>query len=90
MDDQDKTKGELIHELRELRAQIKNVEASKIELRWAEAEIQQARSYAENIVETVREPLLALDGDLKIVSANRSFYHTFKVTPSETPGKACL
>jgi PAS domain S-box-containing protein len=87
MGDQEKTKGELIHELRELRAQIKNVEASKIELRRAEAEIQQARSYAENIVETVREPLLVLDEDLKIISANRSFYRTFKVTPGETLGK---
>ena len=87
MDDKDKTKGELIIELRELRTQIKNVEASKIELRRAKAEIQQARSYAENIVETVREPLLVLDGDLKIISANRSFYQTFKVTPSETLGR---
>ena len=87
MTDETKTKGELIHELRELRAQIKNVEVSKIELRRAEAQIQQARRYAESIVETVREPLLVLDGDLKIVSANRSFYQTFKVTPRETLGK---
>lgn len=87
MKDQAKTKGELIDELRELRAKIKSVEASKIELGRAEGEIQQARRYAENIVETVREPLLVLDGDLKIVSANRSFYQTFKVTPSETLGK---
>lgn len=85
--DQDKTREELINELRELRTQIKNVEASKIVLKRAEAEIQQARSYAENIVETVREPLLVLDGDLKIISANRSFYQTFKETPSETLGK---
>ena len=85
--DQDKTREELINELRELRTQIKNVEASKIVLKRAEAERQQARSYAENIVETVHEPLLVLDGDLKIVSANRSFYQTFKVTPSETLGR---
>ena len=85
--DQDKTREELINELRELRTQIKNVEASKIVLKRVEAEIQQARSYAENIVETVREPLLVLDGDLKIISANRSFYQTFKETPSETLGK---
>jgi PAS domain-containing protein len=93
MDDKDKTKGELIIELRELRTQIKTVEASKIKLRRAKAEIQEARRYAENIVETVREPLLVLDGDLKIISANRSFYRTFKVTPSNTkqhPGKTCL
>lgn len=87
MKDQDKTKGELINELRELRTQIKNVEASEIALKRAEAEIRQARSYAENIVETVREPLIVLDGDLKIVSVNRSFYQTFKVTPSETLGR---
>jgi signal transduction histidine kinase len=87
MKDQARTKDELIHELRELRAQIKDVEASKIKLGRARAEIQQARSYAENIVETVREPLLVLDGDLKIVSANRSFYKAFKVTPGNTLGR---
>ena len=87
MNDKDRTKAELIHELRELRTRIKNVEASKMELERAEVEIQQARSYAENIVETVREPLLVLDGDLKILSANRSFYQTFKVTPGETLGR---
>ncbi len=87
MTDQAKTKRELIHELRELRAQIENLDASKIELRRAKAEVQEARSYAEDIVETVREPLLVLDGDLKIISANRSFYRTFKVTPGETLGR---
>ena len=85
--DQDQTRDELINELSKLRTQIKDIEASKIMLKRSEAEIQQARSYAENIVETVREPLLVLDGDLKIISANRSFYRTFKETPSETRGK---
>ena len=33
-----------------------------------------------------REPLLVLDADLKIISANRNFYRTFKVTPDETIG----
>lgn len=42
--------------------------------------------YSENIVETVREPLLVLNSDLKILSANSSFYNTFKVTPKETIG----
>ncbi len=37
------------------------------------------RIYAESIVETVREPLLVLDEDLCIVSANRSFYDTFQI-----------
>ena len=51
-----------------------------------ETEIQDAREYAENIVETVREPLVVMNSDLKILTANQSFYHTFKVTPEETIG----
>ncbi|MDO8528072.1 MAG: PAS domain-containing sensor histidine kinase [Deltaproteobacteria bacterium] len=49
--------------------------------------IRAAREYAENIVETVREPLIVLNTNLKIISANRSFYKTFKVKPHETEGK---
>ena len=51
------------------------------------AEIQDAREYAENIVETVHKPLVVLDSDLKIITANHSFYETFKVTPDETIGE---
>ena len=51
-----------------------------------ETENQGVIEYSENIVETVREPLLVLNSDLKILSANSSFYHTFKVTPKETIG----
>jgi len=47
-------------------------------------EIQDAREYAENIVDTVHQPLIVLDGDLRIVSASRSFYEVFKVKPEET------
>ncbi len=40
----------------------------------------------EDIVETVREPLIVLDSDLRVLSANRSFYDSFKVIPEETIG----
>src|SRR5690242_19363760 len=46
--------------------------------------VQDMQSFAQNIVDTVREPLLILDEALRIRSANRAFYHTFKVLPSET------
>ncbi len=42
------------------------------------------REFAEAIVDTVREPLLLLDSDLKILKANASFYATFRVNPQET------
>jgi len=51
-----------------------------------EREIQDAREYAENIVETMRAPLLVLSSELKILTANGSFYSTFNVTPGETIG----
>ena len=50
------------------------------------AEIQEAREYAENIVETVHKSLVVLDSDLKILTANNCFYETFKVAPEETIG----
>jgi PAS domain S-box-containing protein len=56
------------------------------ERKQLEAEIQDAREYAENIVETMREPLVVLNSDLKILTANHSFYHTFEVTSEETIG----
>ena len=39
---------------------------------------------AESLVDTVREPMLVLNADLRVRTANRSFYRTFKVTPEET------
>ena len=39
------------------------------------------------MVNTVHEPLLALDADLKIVAASRSFYGFFRVTPEEAIGQ---
>ena len=47
----------------------------------------EAREFAENVINTVREPLLSLDQDLRIVTANKSFYEVFKVNPEETIGQ---
>ncbi|MHB1117359.1 CheR family methyltransferase [Sideroxydans sp.] len=53
----------------------------------SEAAVRQARMLAEGIVNTVREPLVVLDGGLKVVSASRSFYQHFKVSEQETVGQ---
>ncbi len=49
--------------------------------------LEAALHYTQSIVDTVREPMLVLDKDLKIISANRSFYQTFRATPQETKGR---
>lgn len=49
--------------------------------------ITDGRTLAQAMVDTVRESLLVLDGDLRIVAASRSFYATFQTTPEETKGR---
>ena len=86
MEDKRKTKSQLIRELVELRQQVGELEASKIECDQAKTESERARKYTDSILDTLREPLLVVNADLKILSANRSFYNIFKVTPRETVG----
>ena len=49
------------------------------DIKRREQRTREAADYAEAIVGTVREPLLVLDGDLRVQSASASFYLTFKV-----------
>ena len=86
MKDQHKTKSKLISEIVELRRRIGEIEKTVNNYRNAQDIFGEALDYAESIIETVREPLLVLDADLKIISANLSFYNTFKVTPAGTVG----
>jgi PAS domain S-box-containing protein len=55
--------------------------------RRAERAAEDARAYAEGIVETVRDPLMVLDNSLRVVTANRAFYGTFAVAPQQTEGR---
>ncbi|MCX6667498.1 MAG: PAS domain S-box protein, partial [Euryarchaeota archaeon] len=57
------------------------------DLKQIERTVQEAREYAENIVDTIREPLVVLDADLKVVSANRAFYQAFKTKPEAAEGQ---
>jgi len=54
------------------------------ERRRAERLLAEIETYAQHIVDTVREPLLMLDPTLRVKSANRAFYQTFHVSPDET------
>jgi PAS domain S-box-containing protein len=48
---------------------------------------QEALEFSDAIIATIREPLLVLDKELRIITANRSFYRTFHVNPEETEKK---
>jgi two-component system, chemotaxis family, CheB/CheR fusion protein len=49
--------------------------------------LQDAVAFSRGIVDAVREPLIVLNANLRVISANKTFYHTFKVTPEETEQK---
>jgi PAS domain S-box-containing protein len=58
------------------------------ERRKAERAVQDALTYAENIIATLRHPfLVVLDKELRVVTANRSFYRTFHVAVDETENR---
>lgn len=52
------------------------------------AAMRAAREMAEAIVDTVREPLLVLDGDLRVITASRSFRQRFRLETGEIAGIA--
>ncbi|MEP7347519.1 MAG: PAS domain S-box protein, partial [Gemmatimonadaceae bacterium] len=54
--------------------------------RHSEMQLQEALSYAENIIATLRHPFLVLDKSLRVKSANAAFYKSFQVSQSETEG----
>jgi two-component system CheB/CheR fusion protein len=56
------------------------------ELKSASDEVARARDFAQAIVETMSEPLLVLEADLRITLANRAFYQTFQTSPDITIG----
>ena len=51
------------------------------------AAIARGHDLAEAIVDAIREPLLVLGPDLRVIAASRSFYRTFAVTPRKTEGR---
>jgi PAS domain S-box-containing protein len=57
------------------------------ERRVQEQLLQDTLNYAEAILATLREPFIVLDDHLRIKTANRSFYETFKVPAKETEDK---
>jgi PAS domain S-box-containing protein len=93
-----KTKQQFLLETEELRTRL-NVAEQRLEeaneiiqaeitdRKRAEETFVKVQKHVESILETIREPLLVLTADLNVISANQSFYQTFKVTPEETEGR---
>jgi two-component sensor histidine kinase len=51
------------------------------------SEVEDACALAQAMVDTVREPLIVLDKDLRVVAASRSFYIKFTINPDNSRGQ---
>ncbi|WP_459568124.1 chemotaxis protein CheB [Cupriavidus sp. 8B] len=56
------------------------------ELKALHEEMTRARDYAEAIIETIADPVVVLDAELRIVRANSALYQTFSTTAETTVG----
>ncbi len=63
------------------------LEKTRKELEGIKKSADEVSEFAESIINTVREPLISLDKDLRVVTVSRSFYDVFKVRPEETVGQ---
>jgi two-component system, chemotaxis family, CheB/CheR fusion protein len=60
------------------------------EIKAAEREIEAARAYLDSIIATIRQPLVVLDEELRVISASSSFHRIFSVKPQELIGRHLL
>jgi two-component system cell cycle sensor histidine kinase PleC len=63
------------------------LEKTRKELAVIKKSADEALEYADSTINTIREPLIVLDQDLKVISASRAFYGVFKVKPKDTVGQ---
>lgn len=56
-------------------------------IKKANRQLKRSSEFFDGVVNTIRQPLLVLDSDLRVMSTNESFLHTFDVTREQTINK---
>ncbi|MEO5945455.1 MAG: chemotaxis protein CheB [Chitinophagaceae bacterium] len=70
----------------ELQSTNEELTVLNFELNSLNEQVTDARNYSESIVATLYQPLLVLDKNLRVKTANKAFYKTFQVNEQETEG----
>ncbi|MBU1568139.1 MAG: PAS domain S-box protein [Proteobacteria bacterium] len=76
-----------IEDITERKETEAGIEKTRKELEVIKKFADEAHEFADSVINTVREPLISLDQDLRVITVSRSFYDFFKVKPEETVGK---
>ena len=71
----------------ELQSSNEEITAVNQELIGLNEQVTEERDFSDEIIKTLRESLLVLDKDLKVIVANSSFYETFQVREADTVGR---
>ncbi|MEI7590643.1 MAG: PAS domain S-box protein, partial [Deltaproteobacteria bacterium] len=77
----------MIEDITERKEIEAGLEKTRQELAVIKMAADEVSELAENVINTVREPLIALDQDLRVVKVSSSFYEFFKVEPENTVGQ---
>jgi signal transduction histidine kinase len=85
--DMDENNDELRKRISDLEGQL--VSASSIDAAHQQVErgLRKALAYAQSLVDTVREPMLVLDRELRVQTSSRAFHETFRVSREATEGQ---
>ncbi|SHJ97987.1 PAS fold [Tangfeifania diversioriginum] len=70
----------------QLKAYNEQLRESEQKLNQQKEAAEQSREFAESIIDTIRQPLLVLDKNLRVITANQYFYKLFQVSPESTKG----
>ncbi len=66
---------------------IKYLQREIIDRKWAEKKANDALDYAESIIDSVKSPLIVLDDEYKVISANLPFFELFGLSIETGIGK---
>jgi len=67
---------------KKIKKTLKSIDANFVDHLWGKS-----WTYIKTVVDVVREPILILDKNFRVIVANEPFYLTFKVEPKETENK---
>ncbi|RYF52819.1 MAG: PAS domain-containing protein, partial [Cytophagaceae bacterium] len=71
----------------EIQSNNEELQVINQELQMSNDQLSEAYAYSDTIFGAIRETVIILDKDLRVRSANRAFYKTFKLEPEETVGR---
>ncbi|AUD02964.1 chemotaxis protein CheB [Spirosoma pollinicola] len=71
----------------EIQSNNEELQTINQELQLSNDQLSEAYDYSDAIFGTIRETVLVLDKDLRVRTANRAFYKTFRIEPDETVGR---